>query len=108
MDGAEPSREVTTPEKTTLAAETGEQTPASGKNGSAQNAWAQAITIDAARKLVAERIPGINVNSIYIKEDYDDGRYLYEGEAFFEQTEYEFEIDPFSGNFLEWSVERKR
>ena len=107
-DGAEPSREVTTPEKTTLAAETGEQTPASGKNGSAQNAWAQAITIDAARKLVAERIPGINVNSIYIKEDYDDGRYLYEGEAFFEQTEYEFEIEPFSGNFLEWSVERKR
>lgn len=107
-DGAEVNRDVTTPEKTTLAAETSGQMPASGKNGSAQNAWAKTITIEAARTLVAERIPGIDVNSIYIKEDYDDGRYLYEGEAFFEQTEYEFEIDPYSGAFLEWSVERKR
>lgn len=93
-DGAEPNREVTM--------------PAFGKNGSAQNAWTKALTIEAARQLVAERIPGIDVNSIYIKEDYDDGRYLYEGEVFFEQTEYEFEIDPYSGAFLEWSVERKR
>lgn len=107
-DGAEPNCEVTMPEKTTLAAETSGQMQASGKNGSAQNAWAKAITIEAARKLVAERIPGIDVNSIYIKEDFDDGRYLYEGDAFFEQTEYEFEIDPYSGAFLEWSVERKR
>lgn len=107
-DGAEQFREVTTPEKTTLAAETSGQMQASGKNGSAQNAWTKALTIEAARTLVAERIPGIDVNSIYIKEDFDDGRYLYEGEAFFEQTEYEFEIDPYSGAFLEWSVERKR
>ena len=37
--------------------------------------------------------------------DYDNGRLQYEGKLFYDQTEYEFEIDGYSGEILEWDVE---
>ena len=35
----------------------------------------------------------------------DDGQYIYEGDIVYQQTEYEFEIDANTGDFLKWSEE---
>ena len=35
----------------------------------------------------------------------DDGRQTYEGELYYNQMEYEFEMDASTGNFIEWSAE---
>lgn len=69
-----------------------------GSNGSR-------ITLEEARQLVADRIPGVNASKIRIKEDYDDGRLTYEGEVVHNQKEYEFEIDAETGRIIEWDVE---
>ena len=44
----------------------------------------------------------------YIKEDYDDGRLKYEGEAYYNQTKYEFELDAATGAFTDWEEETGR
>ena len=40
-----------------------------------------------------------------IRLDRDDGREVYEGEVYYDRTEYEFEIDASTGSFLEWSAD---
>lgn len=57
------------------------------------------------KQLVLDRVPGMSANSIRIKQDWDDGRLVYEGEAWHNGTEYEFEIDASTGRFLDWSEE---
>ena len=42
---------------------------------------------------------------IRIKQDYDDGRVIYEGKIIYQQMEYDFEIDSFTGNILDWEAE---
>lgn len=65
------------------------------------------ISLEKAKKLALDRVPGATENDIHIKLDYDDGHYIYEGEILYEQKEYEFEIDANTGTFLEWSEERR-
>ena len=72
-----------------------------GNNGTQTSA----ITSQQAAQIVAERIPGIQTSAIYVKKDYDDGRLQYEGEAYYNQSKYEFEIDAASGTFTGWEVE---
>lgn len=63
------------------------------------------ISMEDARSIAAAKIPGIDASSIYIKYDYDDGKWIYEGKAYFNQTKYEFEIDAYNGQIIKWEQE---
>ena len=76
-------------------------TPSVPGGGSTGNA----VTLEQAKQLVLDRVPGMSANSIRIKQDWDDGRLVYEGEAWHNGTEFEFEIDASTGRFLDWSEE---
>lgn len=78
-------------------------TPTTGQNETASQTSGE-ITIEQAVQLVLERVPGATAEQVRIEEDYDDGRKTYEGEVYYNQAEYEFEITS-NGNFIEWSVD---
>lgn len=64
------------------------------------------ITAEQAKQLVLARVPGATAANFHeFETDYDDGRLRYEGELIYNGMEYEFEIDGYSGSFLEWSSE---
>ena len=59
-----------------------------------------------AKKLVLARVPGASdTNFKKFNLDFDDGRYEYEGKLVYNNIEYEFEIDAYSGNFRDWDAE---
>lgn len=61
---------------------------------------AQAINI------VLKKVPGATQsNLVSFGSDYDDGRWLYEGELRYNGLEYDFEIDGMTGNILEWEID---
>jgi hypothetical protein len=62
------------------------------------------LTEAEARGLALAKVPG--ATSIKIHLEFDDGRYVYEGEIIHGYNEYDFEIDAHSGQFLEWDVDR--
>ncbi len=64
-----------------------------------------AVTQEQARDMVLERIPGATASDVYMERDREDGRDVYEGEAYYDRTEYEFEIDASTGTFIKWSVD---
>ena len=63
------------------------------------------VTLEQATELVVARVEGLTAQDVRIQEEYDDGRWVYEGEAWYNGTEYEFEIDASTGAFLNWSAE---
>ena len=56
-----------------------------------------------AEDIVLAQLPGAQVGKI--KLDKDDGRAVYEGKAWLNGWEYEFEIDAVSGEILDWDSE---
>ena len=64
-----------------------------------------AITKEQAKSLVLKKIPGATI--VELSVDYDDGRKVYEGEAYLNTSEYEFEIDASNGNFIKWKEEKQ-
>lgn len=76
-----------------------QMTQASGENTQ--------ITVEEASKLVLDRVPGSSEKDLKIELDFDDGIYKYEGDIIYNQMEYEFEIDANTGEFLEWSEDRR-
>lgn len=64
------------------------------------------ISLEDAKKLALDRVPGATEQNMKIELDYDDGYSVYEGEIIYDQKEYDFEIDANTGTFLEWSEER--
>ncbi len=64
--------------------------------------------IDSA-KAAALNHAGLNASSGVIwgevKTDYEDGRLVYEGEFFYSDLEYEFEIDAATGAVIDWDME---
>lgn len=64
-----------------------------------------AITMEQARDLVLERVPGAAASDVYVEREREDGRDVYEGEVYYDRTEYEFEIDALTGTFIKWSVD---
>ena len=64
------------------------------------------VSEEEAIKLVLEKVPGATEQNVKIKLEYDDGYYKYDGDIIYEQKEYDFEIDAYSGEFLEWSEEK--
>lgn len=63
------------------------------------------ISIETAKQTVMDKIPGIDAGNIYIHPDYDDGISLYEGEAYYAEVKYEFEINAENGNIISWEAE---
>lgn len=59
-----------------------------------------------AKAAVLERVPGATEQDLHMELEHDDGKYIYEGDVIYQQTEYDFEIDANTGNFLKWSEER--
>ena len=64
------------------------------------------ISQEEAVKIVLDRVQGATENDVRISLDQDDGRQIYEGEIYYNQTEYEFELNAQTGEVLEWSEER--
>lgn len=63
------------------------------------------ISMEAARQTVMDKIPGIDAGNIYIHQDYEDGVYVYEGEAYHAEVKYEFEMNAFDGTITSWEAE---
>ena len=63
------------------------------------------VSIETAKQTVMDKIPGIDAGNIYIHTDYDDGISLYEGEAYYAEVKYEFEINAENGNIISWEAE---
>lgn len=56
-----------------------------------------------AMKLALEKVPGAGVHDIVAFEmDVDDSHTKYEGKILYQNMEYEFEIDAYSGDFSSW------
>ena len=66
---------------------------------------AAAISLDEAKELVLEKVPGAAGSHLQIELAYDDGLLQYEGELYYNGTEYEFEINAENGKFLKWQEE---
>ncbi len=65
------------------------------------------ISEDEAINIVLQRVSGAQASDVWIKQDRDDGRLVYEGELYYNNTEYEFEMDASTGDILEWSEESR-
>ena len=76
-----------------------------GNTGSGSSSGA-AISQDEAVQIALQRVSGATAQDVRIELDRDDGRYKYEGEIIYNNTEYDFEIDANSVTILEWSEER--
>ena len=63
----------------------------------------KAVTMEEAKKLAQAKAPGATLWEI--KEEYEDGRQVYEGELRQGNIEYEFEIDAATGSFLDWNAD---
>lgn len=77
-----------------------------GNAGNARNTVNVQISLDQARQIALDRVPGATDQNISIHLDYDDGWYLYEGDILYNRMEYEFEIDANTGEVLKWEQER--
>lgn len=63
------------------------------------------VSIEEAKKIALDKVPGATEKDIHIVLDYEDGKLLYEGTIFYEQIEYEFEIDAQNGKIWSWEAE---
>ena len=78
----------------------GESSPGGGQSSEPLISEAQAISI------VLKKVPGAGKEHIAsFGRDYDDGRWIYEGEIIYNGLEYDFEIDAMTGNILEWEID---
>lgn len=58
------------------------------------------ISREKAQQLAQAKAP--NATLVKLEFDFDDGRAVYEGELREGRTEYDFEIDAATGNFIKW------
>ena len=63
------------------------------------------ITLEEASKKALNRVPGASNQNLKIEADIDDGKAIYEGDIYYNNKEYEFEIDATTGAFLKWEEE---
>lgn len=67
----------------------------------------QVMSNDEARAAALRQVPGATENNIVkLKLEYDDGRWQYEVEIYYNFTEYEMKLDAYSGALLDMDVER--
>ena len=65
------------------------------------------LTLEEASTKALSRVKGATKQHLTIKADVDDGKAIYEGEIYYNNKKYEFEIDATTGNFVEWEEEVK-
>ncbi|MCI8326358.1 MAG: hypothetical protein HFI37_01115 [Lachnospiraceae bacterium] len=65
------------------------------------------IPEDQAVQTVLDCVPGAKVEDVSIYLERDDGRQEYDADLFYENIQYEFKIDAYSGKVMEWEGERK-
>lgn len=77
-------------------------------SGSGRGETRERITWDSARSLALSKagVKESEVRGFELELDYDDGTLVYEGSFNVGWTEYDFEINASTGNFVSWSVER--
>ena len=63
------------------------------------------VTMEEAAGIVAGKVPGADAADVSVWEESEDGRGRYEGELFFEDMKYEFEIDPQTGIIFDWNAD---
>lgn len=63
------------------------------------------ITREEALKIVLERVEGATGQDVRMELEKDDGCWRYEGDIYYNQREYEFELNAETGEVLEWSEE---
>lgn len=63
------------------------------------------ISKDKAISIALAKVKGATTKNIHIELERDDGKYTYEGEIYYNNKEYEFEIDAYTGNILKWEVD---
>lgn len=63
------------------------------------------ITVDEAKNIIQNKVPGSSANNINIWEENEDGRGRFEGELFYNGIKYEFEIDPQTGIIFDWNAD---
>lgn len=64
------------------------------------------ITEETAKQSALGQVPGATDQDIReFGLEYDNDRPRYEGKIYFDQKEYEFEIDAYTGEIVEWDVE---
>lgn len=63
------------------------------------------LTKDEIYQILQNKVNGINPNEVELELDDDHGNLIYEGEFYFNDKEYEFEINANDGTILKWNVE---
>ena len=77
-----------------------------GESSGGGSATEPLISEDEAINIVLGKVPGASRSDIVsFGREYDDGRWIYEGELRYNGLEYEFEIDAQTGNILEWEID---
>ena len=67
----------------------------------------EVMSNDEARAAALRQVPGASMNNITkLKLEYDDGRWQYEVRIYYNFTEYEMELDAYTGALLEMETER--
>lgn len=78
----------------------------SGNQNSGSQAEANTIGTDAASSIALGKAQAGDARITEIQLDREDGRTVYEGEMRDSSFEYDFEIDAYSGDVMQWDVER--
>ena len=77
-------------------------------HGTAPSEGQSQVSEEQVRQIVLERVPGASAENIFLHLEWDDGRLEYEGELIYDNMEYEFKIDAYSGAVTEWEAEQFR
>ena len=77
-------------------------------HGTARSEGQSQVSEEQVRQTVLERVPGASAENIFLHLEWDDGRLEYEGELIYDNMEYEFKIDAYSGAVTEWEAEQFR
>lgn len=90
-----------------LNAATGEFIQWKTHQNQSQNTGSQSlIGTENAKQLVLDRVPNGQITELKL-DDADSSLPVYEGEVWKDQTEYEFEINALTGEFIKWETERQ-
>ena len=66
------------------------------------------ISVEKAKEIALEQVPGATEADILeFRTDQNDGRLEYEVEIYYDQKEYEFEIDGYSGDIRDKDVDSR-
>ena len=63
------------------------------------------VTKEEAKNTALKKVKGATKDDIRLKLDWDDGRLVYEGEIFYGDMDYEFEIHAQTGKVISWESE---